>query len=515
MSPLEIIAAIAAAGSVVVGLARWLRVSQREHYIAGSCWRTAWRWTRRRPPNLALGFLVDAGLVVAVVASLTDQADLLVAAVIIASLAHAAWPWPMPVRGTPPLRLTRRAKTLTAGSVAITALVVVATGLASSWVLGLALAAGLSFLVVDAAAWIATPLERRALETHRTRAETRLRQVDPFVIAVTGSWGKTSTKNHIRDLLAGSAEVVASPASWNNTAGLSRTVNEHLTPTTEVLVAEMGTYGTGEIAAMCSWVPPRIGIICAIGPMHLERMRTIETIVAAKSEILEDVEVAILWVDDPRLAEVAERVDVPGRRVMRVGTRGSRDDLAVEVEVDEGQVRCWSAGEEIGAVPVEGGPHPGNLGCAVAAALAYGASPTDIGPRFGSLVNPDHRASVGVSDAGVVVIDDTFNSNPAGAAAAVDRLALAASGRRAVVTPGMVELGPVQDSENERLGRAVVESGATLIVVGWTNRSALLRGAGDDAITVPDRDAARRWVRENLGAGDGVLWENDLPDHYP
>lgn len=515
MSAIELVAALLATGSLVLGLARWLRVAQREHYIAGSCWRTAWRWTRRRPPNLVLGFVIDVALVAAVIASLAGRPDLIAGPVIVAALAHGAWPWPMPVRGTPPLRLTRRAKTLTAVTVAIVAALILVTGLASSWVLGLGLAAGVSFLIVDAAAWIAAPFERRALEVHRTRAEATLRQVDPFVIAVTGSWGKTSTKNHIRDLVAGTAEVVASPASWNNTAGLSRTVNEHLTPTTEVLVAEMGTYGPGEIAAMCSWVPPRIGIICAIGPMHLERMRTIETIVAAKSEILEGVEVAILWVDDPRLADVADRVSGVGTRVVRVGTRGSRDDLDVEVAVDGDRIRCWSAGEEVGALPVEGGPHPGNLGCAVAAAIAYGVAPTDLGARFGSLVNPDHRASIGTSDAGVVVIDDTFNSNPAGAAAAIDRLSLAAGGRRAVITPGMVELGPVQDAENERLGRAVVESGATLVVVGWTNRAALLRGAGGEAVTVPDREAARRWVREHLGPGDGVLWENDLPDHYP
>ena len=515
---LEIVTVLAAIGSLGMGLLRWLRVSQREHYIAGSCWRTAWRWARRRPPNLVLGFVIDGALIATIVFSVADLRTPMLVAALLAVVTHAAFPWPMPVRGNPPLRFTRRATTLTALAVAISLLIVTVVGLLSSWIVGLSLAAGLSFLAVDAAAQVAVPLERRALDAHRRRAETRLRQIDPYVIAVTGSWGKTSTKNHIRDLIAGSAEVVASPASWNNTAGLSRTVNEHLTPTTEVMVAEMGTYGPGEIAEMCSWVRPRIGIICAIGPMHLERMRTIDTIVEAKSEILDEVEVAILWTDDTRLDAVADRLADNGRRVIRVGTRGHRPqeaEVEVEVAADTGVITVWVDGDEIGSVPLDGGPHPGNLGCAVAAAIAYGVAPRDIGNRLDTLVNPDHRATVGTSDTGVIVIDDTFNSNPAGAAAAIDRLALAVPGKRVVVTPGMVELGPVQDAENERLGRAVIESGATLVIVGWTNRAALQRGGGDAAVTVPDRETARLWVREHLGAGDGVLWENDLPDHYP
>ncbi len=487
---------------------RWLRVCQREHYIAGSCLTIARRWILRRPLNLlALGVALGS-LALAV----TIQVEFGLVAVVVA----VAFPWPMPLKGDPPLRFTRRATTLAAIVAGLSAAVAAVIGLTIGWAVGLAAAAVAMPLVVDAAAAIAAPIERRALERHRVSAERRLRHVDPFVVAVTGSWGKTSTKNHIRDLLAGSFEVVASPASWNNTAGLSRTVHEHLTDTTEVLVAEMGTYGRGEIADMGAWIKPKVGVICAIGPMHLERMRTIETIVAAKAEILDGVETAILWVDDPRLDaladEVAARSAAP--RLMRVGTRGTRSDLDISVQVDV-DLTVWVGDEVIGSIPAANGPHPGNLGCAVAAALAAGVRADDVASRLGSLTAPSHRATTGTSDAGVLVIDDTFNSNPVGAHAAVDRLATLVGGRRAVITPGMVELGPIQDAENERFARAVTESGATLVVVKWTNRAALVRGGGTPVVTVPDRDAARAWVRANLGAGDGVLWENDLPDHYP
>jgi UDP-N-acetylmuramoyl-tripeptide--D-alanyl-D-alanine ligase len=513
VTALSWVAGVAAAAALGIALLKWLRVAQREHYIVGSCWRTGWRWARRRPPNLVLGLAVALAILAAIGFRIAaDRPAAVAVSVLVAAAANVAFPWPMPLRGDPPLRLTRRATVLAGVALALTAIVAVGVGLAWSWLVGLALASGLAFLAVDLAMAVTAPFERRALQRHRARAEARLRQVDPVVVAITGSWGKTSTKNHVRDLLTGWTEVVASPASWNNTAGLSRTVNEHLTDTTEVLVAEMGTYGRGEIREMCAWVRPRVGVICAIGPMHLERMGSIDTIVAAKSEILDGVDIAVLWVDDPRLDEVARRA--PSPQVVRVGTRGGAD-LDVEVARQDDQLAVWVGGDLLGHLPAEGAPHPGNLGCAVAAALAAGASATHVAARLGSLGTVSHRAAMGTSDSGLVVIDDTFNSNPAGARAAVERLAELVGGRRAVVTPGMVELGPVQDEENESLARAIVESGATLVAVGWTNRRALRRGGGAGAVYVADRDEARAWVRANLAAGDGVLWENDLPDHYP
>lgn len=232
--------------------------------------------------------------------------------------------------------------------------------------------------LVDVAAALAAPLERRALERHRVAAERRLASVLPLVIAVTGSWGKTSTKNHIRDLLSGSVAVVASPASYNNTAGLSRTVNEHLAEGTDVLVAEMGMYGPGEIRNLCSWIRPDIAVICAIGPMHLERVGSIEGIVEAKAEILERTEVGVLWVDDPRLRELANSLPMP--KLWRVGRRGD-EGLDVEVEVVEGSIVIRSGGDQIGSCPVtSGAPHPPTV--SPASMASFGGVPWSLSPRL-------------------------------------------------------------------------------------------------------------------------------------
>lgn len=505
---------IAAAWSAAASILRWLRVAQREHYLTGSCVTTALRWAGTRPPN---AFIASGGVLfacVAVAGSLAGLDILAGIAALLAAVLTGVFPLGMPLLGTPRLSMTRRARSLTVAVVVLVAtewvvlaLLVGAAGSAGAVVVSVA-------PLVDGALAALAPLERRLLERHRRTAARKLASVDPFVIAVTGSWGKTSTKGHIADLMGDSRSVVASPASWNNTAGLSRTINEHLTAGTEVLVAEMGMYGPGEIRAMCAWVKPDVSVICAIGPMHLERAGSLEAIARAKAEILERAEVAVLWVDDPLIAQLAESAPCP--RVLRVGTRGSADlDVAVEVDPDSGDATVWSGDEALGTCPSSSGVHAANLGCAVGAALAYGLDARLVARNIAGLTSPEHRAVAAPNSQGVLVIDDTFNSNPVGASVAVDYLARSVEGHRVVVTPGMVELGAIQDDENHRLARTVVESGATLVVVGWTNRRSLVAGANGSAITVADREAAVAWTREHLGSGDGVLWENDLPDHYP
>ena len=178
------------------------------------------------------------------------------------------------------------------------------------------------------------------------------------------------------------------------------------------------------------------------------------------------------------------------------------------------------SGRSIGRVGVEAAKPVAwaNVACALGLALAIGVDPQVLAERLRSLPVVEHRLTVSVSNSGVVVIDDTYNSNPAGA-----RLALRAltenseAGRRVVVTPGMVELGPLQKEANREFASDAV-AGAELVVVGWTNRRARLDGAGSDGaswVSVATREEAVAWVRSHLGAGDAVLYENDLPDHYP
>jgi UDP-N-acetylmuramoyl-tripeptide--D-alanyl-D-alanine ligase len=493
------------------GVPRWLRVAQREHYLPSSVTRFWLRWLRAGPANVALGLLLPAAAVAGAVWS---------PALLVSAAAVVLWPLGLPIRGrTAKLALTRRLRTLAIVAYGLLALVAAVLGLLVSLPVGAA-ATALAFpFAVDLAAAVLAPIEARLGNRYVNDARTKLDKVRPRVVAVTGSYGKTSTKEHVRDLLGDRYVVVASPASFNNRLGLARAINEHLQPGTEVFVAEMGMYAEGEIRALCEWLPPEIAALTAVGPVHLERLGSIDAIVRAKSEIFEGARVAVVNVDDPRLAAVADDLADRGLRVRRCGTAERTDlDVALVPAADGATARLLVDGTEH-TVRLGDGTHASNLACAVAVARELDVAVDRIVARLERLAVPAHRLEVRRSERGVTVIDDTFNANPDGARHALDLLArVDAGGRRVVVTPGMVELGAEQADANERFARLATETADTLVVVGRTNRAALRRGARNGTTTVEcvaNRDRGTAWVRAALGSGDAVLYENDLPDHYP
>jgi UDP-N-acetylmuramoyl-tripeptide--D-alanyl-D-alanine ligase len=499
------------AAALVPAVVRWLRVAQREHYLADAASRFALRWWMASPLNLTVLGAAASGLVLA---SRWPLAAVATAAAV------TVGPVGLGLRGrSSPLAWTRRLRTLAAvwavlQGGAIAAGVELGAGPVVAAAAALAVPA-----FVDAACVLTAPLEHRLARRFVERAARRLARVGPRVVAITGSYGKTSTKGYVAHLLSGSMAVVASPASFNNRAGLTRTVNEHLAEGTDVLVAEMGTYGPGEIAELCRWLKPEISVITAIGPVHLERFGTEDAIVEAKSEILQTATTAVLGTDDHRLAAVADRSELEGKTVWRVSVE--RQDADVCVEDSGAGLRIWVKGEKLTDVSVDA--RPLNVGCAVAVALAIGAPSSTVASLLPTLSSTPHRLEPAPTAKGrCLVLDDTYNANPAGARAALAALArlAPAGGRRVVVTPGMVELGPRQRQENTRFAVEAGRVATDLVLVGRTNRRALLEGAYESGmetrtVVLDTRDQAVAWVRRHLGEGDVALFENDLPDHYP
>ena len=234
-----------ALGAAVVAIAcadlRWLRVAQHEHYLSGAATRFAWRWWLSTPLNRILALLAVscAGLTTVV-----SPAALATGVIV------AAGPVGLGLRGrTARLAWTRRLSQVAVFAVGVECVAVALSG-AYAGVSGAALAAAWSAIAVpvfvDAALGVLRPVEDRLAQRHVERASAVLGRVRPVVVGITGSYGKTTTKTYVAHLVAGDRSVVASPRSFNNRAGLARTVNEHLVPGTDVLVAEMGAYGPGE-----------------------------------------------------------------------------------------------------------------------------------------------------------------------------------------------------------------------------------------------------------------------------
>ena len=519
-TPAQIVLLAAALVAAALAAVRWLRVAQREHYLPGEVTRFARRWWSTGP-NRVLGAAALLGLAGA--AARVAPAGMVTAAAV------AVGPFGLGLRGrTAGLVWTRRLKVLAAATGVLSALVIIALdAVAPSWRAAAAAATLVAVAMpvfVDAALAATRPLERRLGAQFVRKAAAKLASIRPKVVAITGSYGKTSTKGYVAHLLSGTFPVVATPKSYNNQSGLSRAVNEHLVPGTEVFVAEMGTYGPGEIAAMCAWVPPDIGVITAIGPVHLERMKSEAVITAAKAEILVGAPVAVLNVDSEWLAPLAEKAAVDGKKVWRCSATDRGADVCVVVDGAKRHVLVHGA--ELAVLAGLDAP-PTNVACAVAVALELGVAPEVVARRLPSLPVAAHRREVSRGTTGATIIDDTYNANPAGAAAALNLLSRLAEesgpgGRRVVVTPGMVELGGRQHEENARFAEEAARRATDLLIVGHTNARALEEGwrrvaEGERArlLRVAARPDAVRWVTGNLGPGDVVLYENDLPDHYP
>jgi UDP-N-acetylmuramoyl-tripeptide--D-alanyl-D-alanine ligase len=520
---------------------KWLRVAQREHYIFSWTERIAAGWGKARPSSLwplLVTTLIGAALLGLGSAGLVFEPWSTLAAAVAVGIS-ALWPWGLGFRGTTSkLQWTARAKRLaiiwlvvwfvsTVVGIAVLSASFAAIGFgwflidpegsSATWVVGafflIALITPARFAPtsMDIALAISNPLEKALSKKWLVAAQKKLRQVNPTVVAVTGSYGKTSTKGHIAHLVGAKFSVVPSPASFNNLMGLARAVNDKLTPGTEVFVAEMGIFGEGEIRRLCESFPPDIAAITVIGEAHLERMGSRETILRAKSEIVENARTVVLPIDDPALAALAERCRAEGKKVFTVSAAGNPADVVVDPTSSTATI----GGESVDIVVSEVG-HAVNIAVAVGIAHALGVPLASMAPRLQSLPTAAHRAEPQQAPSGAIIIDDSYNANPLGAARAVQggaAMAKKRGGEFIVVTPGMIELGKVQAERNRAFAEQIAEAGGSLSIVGFTNRKALRSGHPSARVFVNRTDAMSDAL-QRAGSTGVILVENDLPDHY-
>lgn len=378
---------------------------------------------------------------------------------------------------------------------------------------------------------VLTPVQRAINRLYLERARRRLDEVRPLVIGVTGSFGKTSTKFAIARILGPPEEVLATPSSFNTTLGVCRTINEQLRPAHRFFVVEMGARREGDVAEVCRLVRPRIGVLTAIGPAHLETFGSIEAVRRAKYEIIAALPpggVAVMSSDDPEVRALATATGGPA--VVRYGVEreGSPRVGARDIEVHARGTDFTIVDEESGEKLRVGtrllGKHAiGHVLAGVGVALATGHRLEELGSRIEGMEPAEHRLQLIEGAGGVTVIDDAYNSNPDGAAAALEVLAAMPARKRVIVTPGIVEMGAQQDAANEELGRRAAEVCDTLIFVAKLNRTALVAGAeaagtggtgGAEVLVADSLAEATELMRSLIGPGDVVLFENDLPDQY-
>lgn len=332
------------------------------------------------------------------------------------------------------------------------------------------------------------------------------------VVGITGSVGKTTTKELVASVLRQRFNTLASPANYNNEIGLPLSVLR-LHPGVDWLVQEMAMYGLGEIACLAEIARPEVGVVTNVGPTHLERLGSIEAIARAKAELVQALPhsgLAVLNGDDERVRAMAALT--PAKTVLFYGLRPDNDLFADEIQTRglEGlSLRMHFGGSSVSAHLPLLGRHSAYVALAAAAVgLSQGLTWDEV---IAGLQDRSAQARILVVPAirGATVLDDTYNASPASTIAALDVLA-EMRGRKLAVLGGMLELGSYEDEGHRLVGRHAAQIAGVLVTVGKLGRiiaeEAIARGMPSSAVhPVDSNEEAVQVLQQILTEGDFVL----------
>lgn len=383
--------------------------------------------------------------------------------------------------------------------------------------------ASLSPFMVLLANLINRPMEL-AINRHYINDARRILRECPnlTVIGITGSFGKTSVKYFLDELLNVKFNVLKTPGNFNTPLGVVKTIRGELRATHDIFLCEMGAKNVGDIKEICDIVHPAHGIITSVGPMHLESFHTLENVRKTKFELADSLpEKGFLFLN---MDNDSVREEAQSRRFIGYGV-DSREGYYIE------NLSVSSAGSEFDVVTPAGercgfktkliGRHNAvNICGAIAAAHTLGIPLSDLKPAVRRLESVPHRLELR-KNGDTTIIDDAYNSNPSGAAAALETLAMM-DGYRILCTPGMIELGDMEDKLNREFGEKAASCCDFAALVGKNQTAAIadgLRAAGfpEERIFVADdlnSALSHIYTLTTEGKRKIILLENDLPDNY-
>lgn len=374
------------------------------------------------------------------------------------------------------------------------------------------------------AAYINKPIEKSVQEGFKKQARAKLASMPHLkIIAITGSYGKTSTKFMIRDLLKERFSVCSTPGSFNTPMGICKVINNDLEAHHQILILEMGARYEGNIQELCDIARPDVSVITNVGLAHLETFGSQDVIAREKGTLVRNLQggVAILNADDERVSAMKEyendfsTIEVGITRGDIIGT-----DLVYGVKGTSFKVDFGNDQVEDFQTRLLGAHNVQNLLLAIGVAQHFGLRPTTMALAATSIEPVEHRLELKNRN-GIFIIDDAFNSNPTGAKNAVEILSKFNSGKRVIITPGMIELGEKEAEENKEFGRVIGAGNLDLIVLVGPERSIPIKegieeieNQSEKVHVVNSLFEANELVFSQASEGDVVLYENDLPDVF-
>ena len=433
-----------------------------------------------------------------------------------------------------PFHFTFRCKRILLTDIIICAIFVVLITLLWGFYAGtgtIAIALGLQMILVPQANALNSPIEKAVRNSYINKAKNILSQCDDLtIIGVTGSFGKTSVKFYLNDILKAKFNVLMTPESYNTPMGIVKTIRESLTPSHEIFICEMGARYVGEIKEICDFVHPDVGIITSVGPAHLMTFGSLDNTAKTKFELADSLpEGAKLFANADSeyvLRQLKSRQDagIGDNCVLYSSDPNMSCDFSSEI------TNITSDGTDFATTAngvttnfhtrLVGAHNVANLTGAIACASSFGMTEKEIVAQVRKITPVPHRLEM-KKQGDVTIIDDAFNSNPQGSASAVRTLA-AFDGVRVLLTPGMVELGDEEEKYNFQFGEIAAECCDWILLVGKTNSLAIKNGAlkaGFDSSRLKifgtfDEAISFAYKIDRAGKQAFILLENDLPDNY-
>ena len=380
-------------------------------------------------------------------------------------------------------------------------------------------------LVVMVAHAIMIPIEKTISKTFLNRAKLKLKKRNNLkVVAVTGSYGKTTVKNIIAEILAEKYKVCVTPFSYNTPLGISKTILENLEETDNVFVVEMGARNPGDIKELCEIVKPSVGVITGIGNQHMATFGKQDTVVKTKGELVDYIaknKGFMVFNTDGDLAKTMyenasckkEQASINENfGIYASDIKCTKDGSEFTLHINDEQIKNVST-------TLLGEHNVSNILVAVCVAKQLGLTNEEIVAGINKLIPTAHRLAIVPSTNALVVIDDAYNGSVEGYKAALNVLSKF-DGKKVVITPGLVELGKEQFNCNFEFGRAMASVADYVIITGVINYDAIAAGLefaefeSHKIIRAGTLNQAVCMLGSITNPGDVVLFENDLPDNY-
>ena len=381
----------------------------------------------------------------------------------------------------------------------------------------------LPYFLIYLMALITLPVENMIKKYYENKARNIIDNMDNLIkVGITGSYGKTSTKNIINDIINLNYFTLITPASYNTPMGITRTIREQLKPIHEVFICEMGADKVGDISYLMNFVKPKYGIVTSIGPQHLNTFHSIENIINEKMQEIEMLPldgVGFINLDNDLIRSYEIRNNC---RIVSVGIDNKDADLVAEkirYTKDGSSFMLKYGNKNYKFKTLLLGKHNiTNILIGVALALELGIDIKEIVKNVANIRQVEHRLEVKKIN-NITFIDDAFNSNPVGSRMALDVLQMM-PGKRVIVTPGMIDLGSNQNQINKEFGKYMLDKADFVILVGQLQTQSIydgLKEAGfdlDKVLVVKNVKDAFDYIYKHFSIRDTVLLENDLPDAF-